>query len=417
MHFLLTAIGSYGDVHPMVGLGAMLRTRGHRVSIATNPYFADVVERAELNLLPIGSVDDYRSFINHPHVWNTLRAPAFIFREVVAGYMKPLYELLMQHHVPGETVIAAHMLDAASPLLRDKHGARVARVVFSPSVFWSPSQPPNLGLPNISSRWPAWWNQLQFATTNRLMVDRVIKRPVNQFRKPLGLDRVTHIWKWWFGTDMNLCLFPEWFAPSQPGWPDTEPVGFPLWDAGETTPLSDEVESFLAAGNAPFVFTPGSANKQAADFFQTAVDACRQLGRRGILLSKFPEQLPARLPDDVRHFDFVPLSRLLPHAAVFVHHGGVGSSSQGLAAGVPQLIRPLAFDQFDNAERLRTLGVAEEVRPQRFTEKRVAESLQRLTSSTAVAASCKQYAARLAENNALQQACIQLETLGVRGEA
>lgn len=411
MHFLLTAIGSYGDVHPMVGLGAALHGRGHRVSVITNPYFADVVERAGLPLLPMGSVDDYRRFIDHPHVWNTLRAPAFIFREVVTGYMQPLYELLQRHHVPGETVIAAHMLDAASPLLRDKLGATVARVVFSPSVFWSPSQPPNLGLPTISRRWPAWWNQLQFALANRWLVDREVTRPVNRFRESLELGGIQQFWKWWFETDLNLCLFPDWFAPSQSGWPETCAVGFPLWDAGDSTPLSDEVESFLAAGDAPVVFTPGSANKQAADFFRTAVAACNLIGRRGILLTKFPEQLPAELPNHVRHFDFVPLTRLLPCAAAFVHHGGIGSSSQGLAAGVPQLIRPLAFDQFDNAERLRTLGVAEQIVPRRFTQQRLAKSLKRLTTSSAVAANCKKYAGKLVDGTALQQACVQLEAL------
>lgn len=395
----------------MVGLGAALHGRGHRVSVVTNPYFADVVERAGLSLLPIGSVEDYRRFIDHPHVWNTLRAPSFIFREVVAGYMQPLYELLESHSEPGETVIAAHMLDAASPLLRDKCGVRVARVVFSPSVFWSASQPPNLGLPTISRRWPARWNQLQYNLANRWMVDREVTRPVNRFRQSLGLPGIQQFWTWWFETDLNLCLFPDWFAPSQPGWPETRAVGFPLWDAGDSTPLSDEVESFLAAGDSPVVFTPGSANKQAADFFRTAVAACKRLGLRGILLTKFSEQLPAELPNHVRHFDFVPLTRLLPCAAAFVHHGGIGSSSQGLAAGVPQLIRPLAFDQFDNAERLRTLGVAEEISPQRFTELRLAESLQRLTTSSVVEANCKKYAGKLAENSALQQACSQLEAL------
>jgi UDP:flavonoid glycosyltransferase YjiC (YdhE family) len=44
--FIISAIGSYGDVHPMIGLGAALAGRGHRVKLITNPYFADLVHDA-----------------------------------------------------------------------------------------------------------------------------------------------------------------------------------------------------------------------------------------------------------------------------------------------------------------------------------------------------------------------------------
>lgn len=411
MHFILTAIGSYGDVHPMVGLGKTLKARGHRVSIVTNPYFADVVSRAGVDLLPLGDIDDYRRLTDHPNVWNPRRAPAFIFGQVVAPYLPQLYALLQQNHVGGETVIVAHMLDAASPIMREKHGTCVARVIFSPCVFWSPNQPPALGLPSISPRLPGWWNQLQFNLANRVMVDRVLRRPINRFRASLGIHRISDTWGWWFENDMNLCLFPSWFAPPQRGWPRVQSVGFPLWDASDSTPLSADVESFLAGGEPPIAFAAGTANNQAASYFRVAANVCQRLGRRGILLTKYPCQLPPSLPHSVKHVEFTPLTQLLPSTAAFVHHGGVGSSSQALAAGVPQLVRPLAFDQFDNAQRLRTLGVAEEIRPKRFTEARVAESLRRLTTSAKVAANCTKYSAELEANNALGQACKQLEAL------
>jgi len=38
------------------------------------------------------------------------------------------------------------------------------------------------------------------------------------------------------------------------------------------------------------------------EFFEAAVDATERLGRRTMLLSKFPEHLPAKLPALARHF-------------------------------------------------------------------------------------------------------------------
>jgi hypothetical protein len=52
----------------------------------------------------------------------------------------------------------------------------------------------------------------------------------------------------------------------------------------------------------------------------------------------------------------VPLHRVLPHAAGFVHHGGAGSVLNGLAAGVPQLVVPGPGDRRYNAELLTRRG-------------------------------------------------------------
>jgi UDP:flavonoid glycosyltransferase YjiC (YdhE family) len=175
--------------------------------------------------------------------------------------------------------------------------------------------------------------------------------------------------------------------------------------------LSAELHTFLAAGPAPIAFSPGSANREAHQFFEAAVDACVRIGRRGILLTKYDHQLPANLPDTVRHFGFVPLSRLLPHTAAFVHHGGIGSSAQGLSAGVPQLVRPMSFDQFDNSRRLVRLGVAEEISVKKFFGPAIAEALSRLLASTTVAAKCREYATRCDGPAARAAACNALEQL------
>jgi hypothetical protein len=78
--------------------------------------------------------------------------------------------------------------------------------------------------------------------------------------------------------------------------------------------LPAELEQFLSAGEPPVVFTPGSAQRQAPSFFREAVEASRLLGRRALLLTRFDEQLPANLPDGVKHFHYVPFSQVLPRA-------------------------------------------------------------------------------------------------------
>src|SRR5436305_6257835 len=93
-----------------------------------------------------------------------------------------------------------------------------------------------------------------------------------------------------------------------------------------------------------------------AAFFRAAVRACEGTGARGLLLTRYPGRLPARLPPSVRHVPFAPFRRLLPLCRAVVHHGGVGTTAAALAAGTPQLVLPLAWDQPDNAAPVRRLG-------------------------------------------------------------
>ena len=120
---------------------------------------------------------------------------------------------------------------------------------------------------------------------------------------PSLAEKYASYWDWYYGVAPPVCLFPEWFAPNPGDWPKgTETTGFPLWDGGDTKSLSPEVEQFLSEGDAPIVFTPGSANRMGEAFFSAAIDACKRLDRRGILLTKYPEQLPSELPPSIQHF-------------------------------------------------------------------------------------------------------------------
>ena len=86
----------------------------------------------------------------------------------------------------------------------------------------------------------------------------------------------------------------------------------------------------------------------------------------------------------MRHAVYAPFSAVLPRSAALVHHGGIGTAAQALAAGLPQLVMPMTFDQPDNAVRLARLGVARILLPERFSGLRVARDLEVLLGTNAV---------------------------------
>ena len=175
--------------------------------------------------------------------------------------------------------------------------------------------------------------------------------------------------------------------------------GSPVFDGkpADTADL-DDLEQFLADGEAPIVFALGSSAVWiAGDFWDKAVAATLKLGRRAILLTG--PTVPESLPDTIRAYSYLPYSKVFPHAAAIVHQAGVGTLAQAMRAGRPQLIVPVAFDQADNAHRACALGLARTVPFRKVTAQRLASELSLLLDSGGYAHAAQRVAAELSHTD------------------
>ena len=413
MNVICTIYGSAGDVHPMLGLALALRDRGHRITFATTGYFRELVERTGLEFVELGSREDFLKGIQDPDLWHPLRGFAFVMRKGVEPLMRDEYRLVAERYEPGETVAVTSCLGFGTRLAHEKLGVPLVNVHLQPSVIWSEYESPVLGPMLVGPRIPRWFKRFEFGAVERLFVDRIAGPVVNPFRTELGLPPARKLMHWWHTGTHILGLFPRWYAAPQPDWPANVTVTqFPLWDERHVTAAPPELEAFLSRFGRPIVFTPGSGMSQGARFFREAVQACRILGRPGLLLTRFREQIPADLPEHVRHFDYVPFSEVLPRSAAIVHHGGIGTTAQSLRAGIPQLIMPMSHDQPDNAGRIRRFGVGDSLRPSAFRGPSVARSLDRLLRSADVERSCRTIADRFEGIEPFTEACEIVERVG-----
>lgn len=415
MNILVFPFGSSGDVHPLLGLALALRERGQRVTFFVSGWFSDLLRRTGLEFVELGTQDEFVELARHPDLWHPRRSFAYMCRVVLPRFMREQYALIAERYVPGETLVLTNFFGFGARLAQEKLGVPVVTIHCQPAALWSEYASPSL--PGLA--WPAWaprWlKRFVWWGAETWFLDPAAWPETNRFRAELGLPPGRKITSWWNSPECVLCLFPEWFAPRQPDWPaQVVLTQFPLWDEDTVQSPQPELEEFLAAGPPPIVFTPGSANLQAWSFFQAAVEACRLLDRRGLLLSRFPEQVPTDLPASVRHFTYVPFTRLLPKTAALVHHGGIGTTAQGLRAGLPQLVMPLAHDQPDNATRLRRLGVGAALAPSAFRGPAVARELRQLLTAPAVRQACDQAAARFRGVDPLTEACAAVERLASR---
>lgn len=406
MKILISTAGSHGDVLPFIALGREFVARGHEVILYANPYFRSHVIDAGLTFVPISTIDEYESLFGQ----SSARDPRKAFAQVAkhfAAICGGCYKAMKADSVPGQTIAIGGSLMFAPRLLQEIDGIPCATVHLAPSVFRSNERPPRL-VPNwIQASTPTLRKHLAWWTLDSFFYEPNFTKPLNRLRAELGLAPVERIFRSWLHeADCVVGLFPDWFADRPADWPaNAELTSFPLYDHGALAPLADSLSAFIAAGPPPVAFSAGTATSQAHDFFADSTEACRIAGLRGILLSHFPEQIPATLPDGIIHVPYAPFGSLLAKLAAFVHHGGIGSTSQALRAGVPQLIRPVAYDQFDNAARAVRLGVARELLPRDYRPARVAAVLHELVADAAVRANCTEVAARLTSDGAVSLTC------------
>ena len=416
--YLVVPMGSAGDVHPLVWLARLLASRGHEVIVIAQTMVAEIPRRAGLQTVETGSAEEQLAVIEDPDLWHPHRGFACLARRF-PGWARETLGALRERILPGRTVVIAGGVAFGGRIAAEAWGVPLITAQLQPSVFLSVEDMPVM---RPGTEWlrraPRWLRRAFFAVAH-FEVDRRLAAPLNRIRAELGLTtRVRRVMGgWWMSPDRVLGLFPDWFAAPQSDWPlQTVTTRFPLYDESEERVVCPELEAFLRAGEPPVLLTAGSANKLARAFFTAALGACWDARRRAVVVTPYREQLPATLAAGVRYFEYVPFSRVFPRCSVVVHHGGIGTCAQALAAGVPQLMMPMSHDQPDNANRIRRMGVGDFLYPRYFQPRAVLAKLQAILGSEIVAAACQEARSRMATQMSGQQVAEIIEQTCVAGD-
>ena len=359
MRELLCCWGSLGDLYPYLAIATRLAARGHQPVLASCRFYQPWVERLGLEFRSIPPDVDPDDAAMMRRFMDPLRGSEAIV-EYVAPAVRAAYEALLPAARDADLIVS-HPMTFAAPMAAEVVERPWISTVLAPASFFSihdfPVPPLMPSLANIVRLGPlAGWVLRKIARTGSF----TWMGPVRALRADLGLpDRGEPLFEGQFSPHGTLAMYSSVLGDPQPDWPPhTTITGF-MFRADEGA-LPETVEAFLAAGDAPIVFTLGSSAVGAAgSFYQDAVDAAAALGRRAVLLTGLHghNRLPSRLPDGVIEVDYAPHGLLFPHASAIVHHGGIGTMAEALRAGRPMLVVPFAHDQPDNASRAERLGV------------------------------------------------------------
>ena len=175
------------------------------------------------------------------------------------------------------------------------------------------------------------------------------------------------------------------------------------------------MQEFLTAGEAPVVFSLGSAAvNTAGNFYTESAIAVEKLGCRAVFL--VGDAKLENLPSNAIAVDYAPYSELFPYAKAVVHQGGIGTIAQALRAGVPMLVVPFSYDQPDNAARVVRLGVARTISRKKYHHELAVRELQTLLNNSQYKNKATKIAQTIRAENGTKIACNEIEAFLVNAK-
>lgn len=357
-HILVVCSGTQGDVMPYVIVAEELLRRGCSVTVLTNRRYRGECARAGLDAEFLDTEAESAAMLaalTQLNAFSTL--PNFLKEHVISRIFRAASIARARRGAESLHLVAMAFFGFAS-LLAEYLNARLTTLFEAPDHL---------------RRWSA---ALTFvANFMRPELTRLCK----EFEIPpvmKAADLVRHPQRF-------LALWPAWFENANS--PETViRTGFPRCRIGSAQGVHT---------GRPVVITHTSgASAQASRFFRIAIGACARAGAQSLVVTQNKELLPTPLPPECTHSGWfssigVPLAR----ASAIVHHGGIGTTAEALAAGVPQLILPDGFDRDDNGCRVEAIGVGRSLPIADCTESAASEALAYLLHSAKVHARCRHF--------------------------
>ncbi|HEX7729073.1 MAG TPA: glycosyltransferase [Terracidiphilus sp.] len=419
MRIVLSNIGTFGDINPLVALALELKRRGHTPVMALPNVYRPKIEPLGLEFHAIRPDIDPTNSVLVEMVYDIKHGTEHGLRDFLFPSLRQTYnDLLDAATKPARAdLLLLGELNYAGPLVAETTGIPWASYVLAPLSFFSAFDPP------VLPPYPKLARADKLAGFGRLIrrVARFSTRkwplPIYELRRELGLERGANpLFDAKHSPNLVLALFSRVLGVEQKDWPaNTLIAGFCFYDsdAGNAA-LPPHLEKFVSAGEPPVVFTLGSAAVLAAgDFYDVSAKVAERLGIRAVLLvGSDPRNKPTRkLPESICVAEYAPYSALFSRARLIVHQGGVGTTAQCLRAGRPMLIMPYSHDQPDNARRMKRLGVSRTIQKSRYTASRVARRLGSMLEKQNLFERSLAVAEQLRGEDGVRTACDALEAL------
>jgi MGT family glycosyltransferase len=387
--------GAYGPTNNCVGIGQVLRARGHRVVFVIEESFSGGLEAQgfEERHMRLGPAPELalEGEETPGQFWKDfIRETAPVFRkptiEQLAEFIAPTFEALcdgsryvddrlreifdeLQPDAIVEDNVVAFPAIAAS-------GKKWARIVScNPLEVTDPALPPVFS--GYSSTYTTAWDEFraEYLRATATVHDAFSEFCVERGAPALAPGAFMHESEW-----LNLYLYPDELdyrrgTPLASTWHRIDSC---VRDVAETFTVPEE----LGGDGALIYLSLGSLGSADVELMTRLVGLLSDSPHR-FIVSKGPQHTEFELADNMWGAELVPQPAILPHIDLVVTHAGNNTTTESLHFGKPMVALPLFWDQYDNAQRIAETGVGTRLSTYECAAEELLGTIDRLLADTA----------------------------------
>jgi MGT family glycosyltransferase len=357
--------GAYGPTNNCVGIGDVLRRRGHRTVFIVEESFAGTLEAQGfeerlMRLTPPPPEEEAPGQFWKDFIRDT--APVFRLPTIdqLGAFVAPTFEALAEgaKHVDGrlceiigelepDVIVEDNVVGFPALPASGRPWARI--VSCNPTEIRDPNVPPPFsGYPaGDRAGWAAYWAAYRAAHAG-------LHADFDAFCRERGAPPLPDLEFMYESPWLNLYLYP-----AELDYPRARPLGdtwHNLQACVRATDAPYELPASVREGDDPLLYLSlGSLGSADVDLMRTLIGELAD-GPYRVIVSKGPQHDQLDLADNMAGAEFLPQTSVLPQVDLVLTHGGNNTVTEALFFGKPMVVLPLFWDQYDNAQRVQDTG-------------------------------------------------------------
>jgi MGT family glycosyltransferase len=422
--FLFTVWPYVGHIHPNLAVAQALADRGHEPAFYTGSSARAAIESEGFRCFPFRRIDEGRleEIIRGLDAlsldWGRVGQRLALLREWLLGtadaQIQDVTEVLQQF-APGAIVCDPAMW---GPVLVLQEKARIPLAILSyvAACMLPGPEGPIVGLPLRAPR--GWLGRLRRHALRSVadVLASGVRRGADDLRVRHGLPPVHRSVTEFAGRA------PLYLVPSTPAFDrcrhdlpaSVRYIGPCVWEKRDDPGPPAWLDELPGDRTVVYV-TEGTRHSKPPLLLPAALQGLAEAPVRVVVttgIHRDPDRLGlGRVPANARVEQWIAHRHLLPRADVVVTTGGAGTVLGALAAGLPLVVVPTAWDQPENAWRVVESGAGVRVAPRHCTPARIRASVERVLGDPSFRENARRLGRELATHRGAAEGAELLERL------
>lgn len=394
-NYIITSHWTDGDILPFLRIGKKLKEAGNRVVIMTHIYYKDMVIKNGMEFIAWDSWEEYNNMLQYLKE-EIEKSERLSGSEDETDEYNCKFKNVERRYEEYTKICDCIKLCSNNTCLIAKSRSSVSAMLAAEKMK----------IPLISVMLTPY--EMEYTVHLYRNYKKHLISKTNELRNLVGLDEIKDWLEWQQNTGQLIVTWPEWFGKQHVKWrtPNLY-AGFLQSEVNDVlyNNIDDEARKMLEdTKQPPILITGGTSTMLYKDFYNSSVKACGVLGYPTILVTRYEEQVPKEMPDNVKWCTYLPLDKILGQCRMILHHGGMGTAIGALKAGIPQIINAYLLDRPYTADQMEHMGVACSIKKDDWNTDELVQVIKTIESKIN-RKQCTYYSELIEKDNALDNIC------------